>query len=328
MADLPALLAACACSVVLTGLVRRGALSRSLLDLPNARSSHTTPTPRGGGLGLVIAAVSALVVAAGRPVDPPLLLALAGVLLVSGVGWLDDQRSLGVRARLLAHLFAAATLLPLALSPSPVPPWLGVFAGVWWVFWSVSAINVVNFMDGIDGLIGSQALIFGAYLALLGDSGGTARELGLVLSGAATGFLAWNWPPAKIFLGDVGSGALGLLFVLGGLLILREGRISLVVAYLPLYPVFLDATATLARRAIRGERVTEAHRTHLYQRLANGGWGHARVTLLYGGLALAAVPIAILMGRLQTYAIAAYFLLVPATGLALELRSRAASRAT
>ncbi|MEZ4414067.1 MAG: hypothetical protein R2910_13845 [Gemmatimonadales bacterium] len=250
-----------------------------------------------------------------------MLLALTGVVLTALVGWLDDRSSLGVRARLMAHLAAGAMLLPLALWPSAVPAWMEMFAGFWWIFWAVSAINVVNFMDGIDGLIGSQAVIFGAYLALLGESGGMAGVVGLVLAGASAGFLLWNWPPARIFLGDVGSGALGLLFVLGGLLLIREGRATVVIAFLPLYPLFLDATVTLLRRLRRGERVTEAHRSHLYQRLANGSWGHARVTVLYAAMAAAALPIALLPPGWMSPAIAAYFICVLGLGVALDRHS-------
>ena len=303
---------------LIVGLARRYALRHQIVDHPGPRASHTQPTPRGGGLGLVAAALLVLLTLPGVRSSAPLLLALAGVVLTALVGWLDDRSSLGVRARLMAHLSAGAMLLPLALWPSAVPAWMGMFAGFWWLFWAVSAINVVNFMDGIDGLIGSQAVIFGAYLALLGESGGRAGVAGLALASASAGFLVWNWPPARIFLGDVGSGALGLWFVLGGLLLMREGRASVVIAFLPLYPLFLDATVTLVRRLRRGERVTEAHRSHLYQRLANGSWGHARVTLLYAALASAALPIALLPPGWKSPGIAAYFVGVLGLGAALD----------
>ena len=308
-------------SWLLVGAVRRYALQRALLDQPTARSSHLVPTPRGGGLGLVSAVLLTLIVSPGSHSNLPLQLAFAGVVLTAAVGWLDDHRSLGIGPRLVAHGLAGLTLLPLALWPTAVPAWLGVFAAFWWVFWAMSAINVVNFMDGVDALIGSQALVFGVHLAWRGAFDGSAAVLGLALAGAAAGFLVWNWPPSRIFLGDVGSGALGLLFVLGGILLLREGQSSFVVAYLPLYPIFLDATVTLARRLLRGARVGEAHRTHLYQRLANGGWGHARVSLLYAGMALVALPIAELPDDSQGLAIAAYFLGGLVLGLALDRRT-------
>jgi Fuc2NAc and GlcNAc transferase len=145
-----------------------------------------------------------------------------------------------------------------------------------------------------------------------------AGAFGLALAGASAGFLVWNWPPAKIFLGDVGSGTLGILFVFGGLLLIREGQASVVTAFLPLYALFLDASVTLARRLRRGERVVQAHRSHLYQRLANGGWGHARVSLLYAGVALIALPVAALPADSRSLGIAAYSIGVLALGVALD----------
>ena len=306
---------------VLVGAIRRYALRHAMLDHPGFRSSHAQPTPRGGGLGLVAVVLFALVAASGREIDPSLVLALLGVALTALVGWLDDRRSLGVRARIIAHIVAGLSLLPLVLSTPSGPMWLAAVTALWWVFWSVSAINVVNFMDGIDGLIGSQALIFGAYLAFLTSSGGVVEAFGLALAGAAAGFLGWNWAPARIFLGDVGSGALGLLFVLGGILVLQEGRVTLVVAFLPLYGIFLDGTVTIFRRFRRGERITEAHRSHLYQRLANGGWGHARVSLLYGAVALAAFPVATLPPSPRIFVLVGYCLAVLGLGLTLDHRA-------
>lgn len=308
---------------LLVGAVRRYAIRHQILDHPGPRASHTQPTPRGGGFGLVAAVLLTLLTLPGTRSSVPLLVALAGVALTAFVGWLDDHRSRGVRTRLAAHLTAGAMLLPLALWPSPVPAWMGGVAGFWWVFWAVSSINVVNFMDGIDGLIGSQALIFGVHLALISQSGGAAAAIGLSLAGASAGFLLWNWPPARIFLGDVGSGALGLLFVLGGLLLIREGRASIVGAFLPLYPLFLDASTTLARRLRSGERVTEAHRSHFYQRLANGSLGHARVTLLYAAASLAALPLVRLPPTSRTLGMAVYFLAVLGLGWALDRRAPA-----
>ena len=277
--------------VVFVGVVRRYALRSAILDRPNPRSSHADPTPRGGGLGLILAVLSAWLFGV-RVNDPVVWVALLGIGIVAVVGWMDDRTGGSVAGRLKAQLIGSLCLLPLALQPFPVPDWMGWGAVAWWVFWGVSAPNVVNFMDGIDGLIGSQMLLFGVHLALLGRDEGFARPLGLALAGACAGFLLWNWAPARIFMGDVGSGALGLTVVLGGILILREGRVGLIASFIPLYPLFLDATVTLLRRAARGDRLTDAHRQHLYQRLANGGWGHARVALLYAVSAAVGVAVA------------------------------------
>ena len=311
----------CALAFVFVGTFRRYALLHQILDHPGPRASHTHPTPRGGGLGLVAAMLLVQSVELRARLDAPLLLAFTGVFLTVVVGWLDDRRSVGVRTRLAAHILAGVLLLPLALWPTAIPAWLGVSAGIWWVFWAVSAINVVNFVDGIDGLIGSQALIFGVHLSLSGQPGGLAATIGLCLAGASVGFLLWNWPPARIFLGDVGSGTLGLVFVVGGLLLMREGTVSIVTAFLPLYPIFLDASVTLLRRLRRGEPVAEAHRSHLYQRLANGSWGHARVTLLYAAASLAALPLVRLPATARTLGVAAYFLAILGLGLALDRRA-------
>ncbi len=305
--------------------VRWYALHRDVVDHPTERSSHAAPTPRGGGLGLLVAMVAAFAVA--RLAWPPthrgtpstaLLLALGGVLLTAVVGWLDDHGGLSVRERLRAHVGAGALAVPLALAVHVgEAPWLLVLLATWWIFFTVSAINVVNFIDGIDGMIGAQAFVFGAHLLLLAEPGGVPAAGSAALMGASLGFLLWNWSPARIFLGDVGSGALGAFFIINALAVAAEGAVSPVQALLPLYPIFLDATVTLVRRARRGERVSEAHRQHLYQRLANGGWGHARVSALFAVAAAVAIPVV----PLGWGAMLAYAALVALTYSVLDRRS-------
>jgi UDP-N-acetylmuramyl pentapeptide phosphotransferase/UDP-N-acetylglucosamine-1-phosphate transferase len=306
--------------VVFVGTVRRYAIHSAIIDRPDYRSSHTVPTPTGGGLGLVLAVLVAWMIDAWIP-GLAVGIAVLGIGVVVVVGWLDDRAPMQVGPRLAAHLVAGFCLLPLALQAQSVPAWMGWGAVAWWISWGVSSVNVVNFMDGIDGLVGSQMLLYGVHLAVLGEYNGLARSLGLALAGACAGFLLWNWAPARIFMGDVGSGALGLTVVLGGILLLREGRAGLIPAFLPLYPLFLDATITILRRAARGERLTEAHRQHLYQRLANGGWGHSKVTLLYilcagPGVALAAAS----QHRLWTVMLVGYGGLVLVVGFLLDRR--------
>ena len=284
-------------SAVLVGLVRWDAVRRGLLDVPNARSSHQLATPRGGGLGLLLAlaiAVTFGAFSASTAPGVPALLGSLAVLIVAAAGWMDDHGGAPVRLRILVHLGAGLLLLPL-VSPAPLPAILAPLAAGWWVFWTVSAINVVNFMDGIDGIIGLQGFVFGVYCVLATADGGNSQLLGLALAGSSAGFLLWNWSPARIFMGDVGSGALGVLFVLTGAMLAREGRVDFIAAFAPLSPIFLDAAVTLVRRARRGERLSVAHRSHLYQRLANGGVGHARVTLGYGVAAASCAAIATLM---------------------------------
>jgi Fuc2NAc and GlcNAc transferase len=172
---------------------------------------------------------------------------------------------------------------------------VGLAATLWWTFWAVASINVTNFIDGIDGIIGLQVLVFGLHVARLGQGQGGSAVLGMALAGVAAGFLAWNWAPARIFLGDVGSGALGFLMVVAGVQAMRATGASVFVVFLPLLPIFLDGTVTLLARWRRGDRLTVAHRGHLYQRLAVRVRGHAPVALGYGvasaaGLAAAAAP--------------------------------------
>jgi Fuc2NAc and GlcNAc transferase len=310
-------------SVAMVGLVRRYALRRDVLDHPGERSSHSTPTPRGGGAGLLAAWLLVIVpsLVRGWPGSWPLLLSFAGVLAVAAIGWIDDHGGLAVKLRLAAHAAAAATLLPLVLLPGAVPSWPVPLAVAWWVFCGIAAANVVNFIDGIDGLIGLTALVYGLFAAVAGASGGAAAGCGLALAGAAAGFLVWNWSPARIFLGDVGSGAIGFVFVIVGVLLMRETGRGIILTFLPLWPIVLDASATLIRRWRSGEPLTQAHRSHLYQRLANGGWGHARVSLLYGFGALAgAVCSALPAGIGRTGAAAGYLVVTLAAGVALERR--------
>jgi UDP-N-acetylmuramyl pentapeptide phosphotransferase/UDP-N-acetylglucosamine-1-phosphate transferase len=303
-------------SAICVGVVRRYALQREVLDRPNERSSHAVPTPRGGGAGFVVAFLLVVCFASGTAglVRWQFGLALAGLVLTALVGWRDDHGGLGVRLRLGAHVLAGASVLPLVYAGAPVPHWMGFMAWAWWVFWAVAAINVVNFMDGIDGLVGSQMLIFGVHLEILGRSGAATTFFGAALAGACLGFLLWNWAPAKIFLGDAGSGALGLIAVTGGALVMVETDNGLVAAFLPLYPLFLDASITLARRALRGERIWVAHRSHLYQRLANGGLGHARVTLGFGAAACIGLLVTLIAdNQLRLWLDAGYFLFILCT---------------
>ncbi|HXG45169.1 MAG TPA: hypothetical protein VNJ71_10475 [Gemmatimonadales bacterium] len=310
-----------ALTALLVGLIRQYALRTRLLDLPGPRASHRVPTPRGGGLApaSLLAATLAWAAFEAPQEREPLGPAALGLALVAAVGWRDDRRALSVGARLGAHLVAGALLLPLALQ-IPESTWAsGALGALWWLVWAVSAVNVVNFMDGIDGLVGSQMAVFGIHLALLGRDP-TAHAFGAVLAGAALGFLCWNWAPARIFLGDVGSGSLGLAAAIGGMLAIRSSEGGVMRAFLPLYPMFLDATITLLRRLGRGEPIHLPHRTHLYQRLANDrGWGHARVSLLYAAAALAGVAaVHVPSPPLHGVAIGAYAIGVLALGWALD----------
>ncbi|CAI8737841.1 MraY family glycosyltransferase [Methylococcus capsulatus] len=275
-----------ALSLGLTGAVLRYA-RRRLLDVPNARSSHRVPTPRGGGLAIVLALLGGevywrLVVgefAVGFAV-------LAGGVLVAAVGFWDDHGHLSARWRLLAHLAAAA--LAVASLPGDMPLRLGPvslgsgafadFIGVLVIAWM---LNLFNFMDGIDGLAGLEVVSVGASATLLLllslPSGGALPVAPGLLAAATLGFLAWNWPPAKIFMGDVGSGFVGYLLGCEAIATAKTGTLGLAV-WLILAGVFVvDASFTLVRRMTGGQRWYEAHRSHAYQHAARRLGGHAPV---------------------------------------------------
>lgn len=264
-------------SLVITGLVRRFALRTDLLDRPNERSSHTVPTPRGGGLGIVLAALAALTVLAvcGR-LARDLYIALAGGgALVAIVGAWDDRRGLPASIRAAVHFAAAAWVLGwvrgLASIQDDVLVVLLEWIGLVWM------INLYNFMDGIDGIAGSEALFLGiaAWLLVPGSASGTT---GLVIGAAAAGFLPWNFPRARIFMGDVASGFLGLM--VGGLAVIEVAAGE--TTYWPWFVLIgifgVDATITLIRRVARGKRATQAHRSHAYQHLARRWGTHVPVT--------------------------------------------------
>ena len=290
---------------VLTWAVRRYALRRGIVDVPNARSSHTLPTPRGGGLAIVVVFLASIIFLALRGIISGQIAAAicGGGLLVAGVGWLDDRRGLppGPRAVVqgLAALWAlywlgglpALELGVTRLFLGPVGFLLGLLGIVW-------CINLYNFMDGIDGLAGTEAVTAAGIAALLlggikaglfptpetaPDAAGIAL-VGALLVPAAAGFLVWNWPPAKIFMGDVGSGFLGFTFGVLAVASENSGALPLLVWVLLLGVFVVDATATLLRRIRRGERWTEAHRTHAYQLAVQAGRSHKQVTLAVLGI--------------------------------------------
>jgi UDP-N-acetylmuramyl pentapeptide phosphotransferase/UDP-N-acetylglucosamine-1-phosphate transferase len=247
---------------------------REILDLPNERSSHRVPTPRGGGIAVIGSLLLAWIVLAGIGSVPAGVFGIAlGAILLAAVSWIDDLRSLSPLARLLAQ--AAAGAIGLAVLPEKPGLFSLTAIGLIWLWW----INLFNFMDGIDGLAGSEAAAIGTGLLLFATFGTGSdpalRELAAAVTGAAVGFLVWNWSPARIFLGDVGSVPLGYVlgFLLLDLAVRGYWKIALI---LPLY-FLADATITLARRLLRGERVWKAHREHFYQQALRGGLGHAAV---------------------------------------------------
>lgn len=294
-------------ALLLTAALRRYAVARSLLDIPNARSSHAVPTPRGGGLAIVVSFLAALPVLGLAGALPwTVLWALLGAgALVALVGFLDDHDHLAAGWRLLAHFAAAAWVLAWLGGVPPVILFgvaatdLGPFAAVLAALYLVWLLNLYNFMDGIDGIAGVEAICVcaggGALYVLAGLPDLALTPL--VLAAATAGFLAWNFPPARIFMGDAGSGFLGLML---GALSLQAAWVapSLLWSWVILLGVFVvDATLTLLRRLARGERVYQAHRSHAYQHAARRLGRHRPVTLMVGAINLLwLLPIALWVG--------------------------------
>lgn len=266
-----------------TWLALRYARKRGLLDQPGERRSHAVATPRGGGVSIAAALLVAILVLGYRhPELRPLLQAGAlGLILVATVGWIDDHRPLSARARLAAHALSAG-LLAAAVLLSGHGLLLAVIA-----FGAVLVlVNVWNFMDGINGLAASQAAIAALGYALVAGAGEPAGALGLALAGACCGFLPFNFPTARIFLGDVGSGALGQGLALLAVLLMLAPPAGFapslwLLLVLPLAAFLVDATLTLGRRVLRHEPWWEPHVQHAYQVWSRTLGHHAPVTLAY-----------------------------------------------
>jgi Fuc2NAc and GlcNAc transferase len=277
-----------AASAVLTGVVRRVALASGLVDLPNLRSSHTRATARGGGLSVVLTTTAGVVALAVNGIlSKPLLISLViGGGAVALVGFLDDRYSVRPVVRFAVHVGAAVWALiwlgglpPLLIGDHLIK--LGAAGYIIAVLGIVWALNLFNFMDGIDGIAATEAVFITLAAALAGLIGGWAPEIpaaAWVLGFASAGFLCWNWPPARVFLGDVGSGYLGYLIAVLALASARTNPAALWVWLILGGVFFIDATVTLCRRLLRGERVFEAHRSHAYQWLARRWGSHGRVT--------------------------------------------------
>ncbi|MCC7410746.1 MAG: glycosyltransferase family 4 protein [Gammaproteobacteria bacterium] len=292
----------CAASGILVGIVRRDALRRRILDRPGERSLHVAPMPRGGGLGIALVVLPALAwLAATGAVLPGDAVGLGGgTVLVAGIGWIDDHRSVAAPLRALAQLLAALWVVAWIGAPVSIDAGIGAvpvgaFGAVLAVAAVVWLVNLYNFMDGIDGLAGSQGLLAAAAAAVLfavaGETGWAV--FCAVLAGACAGFLPWNWSPARIFMGDVGAYLLGFTFAALALIGERSGALP-ILAWIVLLGVFVwDATLTLAMRVRAGESWHTAHKSHAYQRYVLLGHGHARTTLAVIGLnVLLAWPLA------------------------------------
>ena len=264
-------------AAIATWLARAYALQRNLLDHPGERRSHGTATPRGGGISIVLVLVIAALALAMRDPSHALLWVgfVAGLLVVAGIGWWDDHRPLPAGLRLGFHA-VAATMLAVVVLITHGDAWLAIAT----FFAAVILTNVWNFMDGINGLAASQAALVAAGFAAV-MFGSTWGWLGWALVAACLGFLPFNFPRARVFLGDVGSSALG--FAIAALLVtaVAEETITWPLAVVPISAFMVDAGLTLGRRVLRGERWWTAHAQHAYQRWARGAGSHVPVTLGY-----------------------------------------------
>jgi Fuc2NAc and GlcNAc transferase len=279
----------------MTGTLRRYALAKNIIDVPNARSSHSIPTPRGGGVSIVVAFLAALAVMAFQPGgQTDALVALGGAgAVIAALGFMDDHGHIAARWRLLGH-FAAAIWILFWLGGLPVLQVFGWSLDLGWAGAVLAAIylvwllNLYNFMDGIDGIASVEAITvcLGASLLYWLSGQGSMTALPLLLAAAVAGFLFWNFPPAKIFMGDAGSGFLGI--ILGGLSLQAAWLSSqLFWCWLILLGVFIvDASYTLVRRLLRGDKVYEAHRSHAYQFASRRHGRHLPVTLAVTALNL------------------------------------------
>lgn len=282
-------------SFVLTAALRRYALAHSIIDVPIARSSHSVPTPRGGGVAIVVSFLIALpLLGWAEEVSFDTLMAAGGAgALVAVIGFMDDHGHIAARWRLLGH-FCASVWALYWLGGLPEVTLFGMTVDAGWsggvlaAFYLVWMLNLYNFMDGIDGIASVEAICvclgMGLLCALSGHTG--LVLLPLVLAVAVAGFLCWNFPPARIFMGDAGSGFLGIIL---GVFSLQAAWASsqLLWAWLILLGVFIvDATFTLTRRLLRGDKVYEAHRSHAYQFASRRYGRHLPVTLAVAGLNL------------------------------------------
>ncbi|MCA3781544.1 MAG: glycosyltransferase family 4 protein [Burkholderia sp.] len=320
-----ALAAAVASTLILRTLLATGLAWRLATDIPNDRSLHTLPTPRVGGWGIVPVSVIAILWLA-----PSMWLVAVAAAGLAALSQLDDRRGLPARVRFAAHLAAVVALI--AVYPAAAPWWLlaGVgFAMVW-------LTNLYNFMDGADGLAGGMALFgFGAYAAAALAGAQPAPDLvvgGAAIAGAAFGFLLLNFHPAKLFLGDAGSIPLGFLAGALGYWGWHGGVWPIWFPAIVFSPFIADASVTLARRLLRGEKFWQAHREHYYQRMVRSGTGHRRTAIYWYLVMLAGIITGLwALGRptMQQWGLlVAWYGVLACIGCAIDARWRRVGTAT
>jgi UDP-GlcNAc:undecaprenyl-phosphate GlcNAc-1-phosphate transferase len=279
-----------------------------VLDVPNARKAHQNPTPSAGGLGFVLATlvgIAGLSELRSEPLGPgPAILILLGtVAVLATVSLADDILDLSAKIRLAVQIGCAAVPVSLGLSLDRIGvPGFGILDLGWTgpaltMLWIIACINAVNFMDGSDGLVAASLAIASAALGVCGAIIGSAfvTVAGCLLSAGLLGFVLFNWPPARIFMGDVGSQSLGFLLAVTAIAAANapDARMTFLIVPVLLFALLFDSGFTLLRRAIAGERVLTPHRGHLFQIAARLGWTSRDLALLHAGFALAQAGLAI-----------------------------------
>jgi UDP-N-acetylmuramyl pentapeptide phosphotransferase/UDP-N-acetylglucosamine-1-phosphate transferase len=330
---LGAVVAGAACGLAGAALTlqraRRGAVP---IDLPNERRLHTAPTPRGGGVGIPFVSLLAALAAFWAPISQPVTaLALVWALPNGVLGWVDDRWPMRSRTKFAIQALAAIAVTPWLLVSALTFPFvgtvpLGLAARPFTVLWLVWMANLFNFMDGLDALAGGCGLLF--FLGFAALPGGCPPSLlALLGAGAMAGFLRYNWPPAKIFMGDSGSLFTGA--ALAGLAV-SESRpgcgVPFAASILLLGPFVWDATYTIAWRALEGQAM-RPHRTHLYQRMVLAGWSRAAVRGLYFGLTVLSVAAALVYPRVRSAGQLALLAGAVGAGVVLVLLTRRVERA-
>jgi UDP-N-acetylmuramyl pentapeptide phosphotransferase/UDP-N-acetylglucosamine-1-phosphate transferase len=277
------------------------AISVKILDIPNERSSHTEPIPRGGGIVIVVITFAGIFVyyVLGCCNSWKIIYGfMLGAFMISGISWVDDLYSLSIGIRFAVHCLAAIIAIAsfgywqTISFPLIGKIHLGLVGLPLTFLWIVGLTNAFNFMDGIDGIAAAQATVAGFWWVVFGwlYLQPLLLVLGLLLACSSLGFLAHNWPPARIFMGDVGSAFLGYTFAI--LPIMANNSLSpnggwdgsFLAGILITWPFLLDTTFTFLRRLYRGEDVVRSHRTHIYQRLAIAGYSSCFISFIYVGL--------------------------------------------
>lgn len=274
-------------------IVRRWAVRRSILDVPNERSSHSAPTPHTGGVaidGVILVGVAGLrLLGSVGSVRAVAGYAIATIMLAA-VSLLDDLRPLSARIRLMVQIAVSAGFLFCVGPVTTIGPFIAPAAvgAALAMLWLIGVTNIYNFMDGIDGIAGLQGVIAGCAWTIVGLITGDPllTLLAALVGGSVLGFLFHNWAPARIFMGDVASAVLGFTYAAMPLLAHDSQPAIHLCALLFLWPFLFDASFTLLRRLRKGENIFAAHRSHLYQRLVLAGRSHGHVTSLYGSFAI------------------------------------------